>query len=148
MPARIACDTLCTWTRSCVRMDTPLPDHFHHGPEAEREPCPRCGSTARAFSRGIIDSAPATDSAAASVTIVTSSRSTSWRVYSLWDRPEVAEAQQVATYTVSCERLAGTWLVTVYDGEQELGGGVGDDTEDAGLLASFVISEALQAKHP
>lgn len=120
----------------------PLPDHFHHGPDNEREPCPVCGSTARSFHVSATDDASTTDEATA--TTVTATRTISWQVNSK-QRAEAEATRQLLTYVVDCERLPSAWLVTVRDTRGiSRGGGVADDAEDAALAAAQSISEAME----
>lgn len=116
-----------------------LPESFHHGPEEEREPCRTCGSTARRFLKTLGDAIGASDQL-----VVTSSVSTSWHTYSQ-RRPEAEATREIVTYRVQCERLAGTWMVDVFDdSESWLGGGVADDPQDLGLAVGEAIADAQE----
>lgn len=59
--------------------------------------------------------------------------------------PEAEATREIVTYRVQCERLAGTWMVDVFDdSESWLGGGVADDPQDLGLAVGEAIADAQE----
>jgi hypothetical protein len=133
-----------------------LPDDFHYGVDG-REPCPICGSTARAFHRSAFEYAGVSDWAMATITAksgfsaegagaaitIRAQTSLGWS-----DPPAADQVEVLETYKVILTRLLdkpAVRFVTVVDGGGNfVGAQVCDSPDDVGITVGVVIAEDLQ----